>query len=107
MPRVNAAPEPTDIYHYGFTFEVKEHVGSVVLEHLSDKFDVHVLDIDILWYLALAASVAKSSKVSYLEVLVQDHDCFIEFFLMDIVSMVQHWKVVPSTHNIGDDTRQE
>ena len=47
MQRVNAAPEPTANYRYGFTFEVKEDIGSVVLEHLSDKFDVQVLDIDI------------------------------------------------------------
>lgn len=30
------------------TFEVKEHVGSIVLEHLSNKFDIHILDVDLL-----------------------------------------------------------
>ena len=31
------------------TFEVKEHVGSIVLEHLSNKFDIHILDVDLLY----------------------------------------------------------
>lgn len=30
------------------TFQVKEYIGSIVLEHLSDKFDIHVLDVDLL-----------------------------------------------------------
>lgn len=35
------------------TFQVKEHIGSIVFEHLSNKFDIHVLDVDLLvnWYL--------------------------------------------------------
>lgn len=30
------------------TFQVKEHVGLIVLEHLRDEFDIHILDIDFL-----------------------------------------------------------
>ena len=30
------------------TFEMKEHIRPIVLEHLSNKFDVHVLDVDLL-----------------------------------------------------------
>lgn len=30
------------------TFQVKQHIGSIVLEHLSNKFDIHVLNIDLL-----------------------------------------------------------
>lgn len=35
------------------TFKVKEHIGLVVLEHLCDQLDVHVLDVDGL---AMSAS---------------------------------------------------
>lgn len=45
---------PRHTHRHKHTFEVKEHIRSVVLEHLSNEFDVHILDIDILWYLALA-----------------------------------------------------
>ena len=30
------------------TFKVKEHIGSIVLEHLSNKLYIHVLDINLL-----------------------------------------------------------
>lgn len=30
------------------TFKVKEHVGSIVLEHLSNELDIHVLNVDLL-----------------------------------------------------------
>jgi hypothetical protein len=30
------------------TFQMKENVRLIVLEHLRDEFDVHVLDIDLL-----------------------------------------------------------
>ncbi len=30
------------------TFEVEEHVRLVVLEHLCDELDIHVLDVDLL-----------------------------------------------------------
>lgn len=49
-----------------FTFEVKEYVRSVVLEHLSDKFNIHILNVDILRHLTLASFKNQSSKVSYL-----------------------------------------
>ena len=30
------------------TLKVEEHVGLVVLEHLGDELNVHVLDVDLL-----------------------------------------------------------
>ena len=30
------------------TFEVEEHIGSVVFEHLGNQLNVHILDIDFL-----------------------------------------------------------
>lgn len=32
----------------GHTLQMEEDIGLVVLEHLGDEFDVHVLDVDIL-----------------------------------------------------------
>jgi len=31
-----------------YTFEMEEHVRLVILEHLRDQLDVHVLDVDLL-----------------------------------------------------------
>lgn len=31
------------------TFEMKEDIRLIILEHLSDKLDVHVLDVDFLY----------------------------------------------------------
>lgn len=45
------------------TFEVKENVGLVILEHLSDQLRVHVVDVDLL------------------KILIEHHDRFIEFLL--------------------------
>ena len=33
---------------HNLTFKVEEHIGSIVLEHLSNKFNIHVLDVDLL-----------------------------------------------------------
>lgn len=33
---------------FELTFEMKEHIGLVVLEHLGDELDVHVLYVDLL-----------------------------------------------------------
>ena len=30
------------------TFKVEKHIGSVILKHLSHKFDVHILNVDFL-----------------------------------------------------------
>lgn len=30
------------------TLQMKKHVGSIVLEHLSDKLDVDILNVDLL-----------------------------------------------------------
>lgn len=30
------------------TFQVKEYIGSIVLEHLRNEFNIHVLDVDLL-----------------------------------------------------------
>lgn len=40
------------------TLEMKKHIRSIVLEHLGNQFNVHVLDVDLLWKMvpALAAS---------------------------------------------------
>jgi hypothetical protein len=45
------------------TFEMEEDVGLIILEHLSYKLRVHVLDVD------------------FLEVLVQHHDSLVQFLL--------------------------
>lgn len=45
------------------TFEVKQDIGLIVLEHLRNKLRVHILDVDLL------------------EVLIQHHNSLVEFLL--------------------------
>jgi hypothetical protein len=59
---------------------MKENVGLVVLEHLSHKFHVHVLDVDFLW-LSLMRAAEPLKKMTHLEAFVQEHNGFIELFL--------------------------
>jgi hypothetical protein len=40
------------------TFKVEKHVRLVILEHLSDQFDVHVLDVDLLHVILESCSQA-------------------------------------------------
>jgi hypothetical protein len=49
--------------HTERTFEMEENIGLVVLEHLSHQLRVHVLDVDLL------------------QILVEHHDCLIQFLL--------------------------
>lgn len=42
-------PETCALINKGLTFQVKEDIGLVVLEHLSDKLHIHVLDVDVLY----------------------------------------------------------
>lgn len=37
---------PTNEQHH--TFKMEEDIGLIVLEHLGNQFDIHVLDIDLL-----------------------------------------------------------
>jgi hypothetical protein len=38
----------TDSDQFQPTFQVEEHIRLVVLEHLGDKLDIHVVNIDLL-----------------------------------------------------------
>jgi len=46
------------------TFKMKQHIRLVVLEHLRYKLRVHICEVD------------------FLQVLVEHHDGFVEFFLL-------------------------
>ena len=69
---------------------MKEHVGLVVLEHLRDELDVHVLDVDVL----VPSEVRHTSQVPaahrrwefYLKTLVHNHHGFVQFLLQTVVS---------------------
>ena len=69
------------------TFQVKEHIGSIILEHLSNKFDVHVLDVDLLVKLVPALAQdpwqagSETEHCTYLQRLIQDRYCFVQFLL--------------------------
>ena len=55
------------------TFQVEQHVGLVVFEHLSDQFDIHIVNIDFLlevlvenqaWKPRMSNSLADSCSTS-------------------------------------------
>jgi len=58
---------------------MEENVGLVVFEHLGNKLDIHVLDVDFLR--SAISNERMEAKPDYLEVLIQEHDSFIEFLL--------------------------
>jgi hypothetical protein len=62
-------------------FEMEQHIGLVILEHLGDELDVHVLDVDFLPGCELRAAVVGALMDSYLETLVQHHDGLVELLL--------------------------
>ena len=59
---------------------MEEYVGLVVLEHLGNELDVHVLDVDFLKE-NLAARRQPLGYIAYLEALIEKHDSFIELLL--------------------------
>lgn len=70
------------MYH---TLKMEQHIRLVVLEHLGNQFDIHVLDIDLL-----VGVNTEYSRLGYtphqcvetdLETLVHDHNSFIQFLL--------------------------
>lgn len=64
------------------TFKVEENVRLVVLEHLCDQFNIHVLNVDLLYPLVNNSQDKINLKgLAYLEAFVHDHNSFIEFLL--------------------------
>ena len=45
---INVLSQAAGQFKCSLTFKVEEHIGSIVIEHLSNKLDVHVLDVDLL-----------------------------------------------------------
>ncbi len=45
---INALSQAAGQVKCSLTFKVEEYIGPIVLEHLSNKLDVHVLDVDLL-----------------------------------------------------------
>lgn len=77
---------------------MEEHVRLIVLEHLSDKLDVHILDVDFLckWSKQWAQEYASSCPVAYIETLVQYDDGFIQLFLRDHEQRIHNNAPTPS-----------
>lgn len=60
---------------------MKQYVGLVVLEHLSHKLDVQVLDVDFLDGILGLVYCDESKRLPYLQTFVQYDYCFVEFLL--------------------------
>ena len=59
--------------------KMEEYIGLVVLEHLGNQLNVHVLDVDLL--VGVGSTSATTHVFTYLKTLIHDHDCFIELLL--------------------------
>ena len=67
---------------------MEQHVRLVVLEHLSDELDIHVLNVDFLRYVVSCMSIdRRMNNPSYLKTLVQDHHSLVQLFLHDYVRL--------------------
>lgn len=76
--------------HYTIlTLKMEEHVGAVILEHLGDQLDVHVLDVD---FLPLSDD---STFNAYLKTPIKHQDCLVELLLRGQFCL--HWRMTPTT----------
>lgn len=63
---------------------MEKNIRLVVLEHLCDQFNVHVLNVDLLDALVNNGQDKINMKgLTYLEALVHDHNGFIQFLLFE------------------------
>jgi hypothetical protein len=64
---------------------MEEDIGLVVLEHLGNELNVHVLDVDLLFGCQSTKSETTCSlnilSMKYLKALVHDHHSFVELLL--------------------------
>jgi hypothetical protein len=63
---------------------VEEHIGLVVLEHLGDKLDIHIVNIDFLLDVLVEARVEGQEQATHLQALVQHHDGLVQFLLYSV-----------------------
>lgn len=66
---------------------MEKNIRLVVFEHLSDKLDIHVLDINFLGLDVSKAygikEMASKNSETYLKILIEYHHSFIELFLVE------------------------
>jgi hypothetical protein len=60
---------------------MEEYVRLVVLEHLGNQLDVHILDVDFLRIIRYFLNHKGFIRLSYLKTFIQKHDGLIEFLL--------------------------
>lgn len=95
------------------TFKMKKDVRAIVFEHLCCKLNIHVLNVDLLFIRQLVCNevAALTSRRLYeltnLQVLIHDHDCFIEFLLPWHMRMIIEHIDEQATYNIGNDAREK
>jgi hypothetical protein len=63
---------------------VEEHIGLVVLEHLGDKLDIHIVNIDFLLNVLVEVLVGHQERATHLQALVQHHDGLVQFLLYPV-----------------------
>ena len=79
---------------------MEKNVRLVVLEHLGNQLDVHILDVYFLsnWSIRNLQQRRRNIHSSYLKVLVQKHDSFIEFLLFSSQWLLPlAWLLLPTT----------
>lgn len=61
---------------------MEQNIRLVVLEHLRNQLNVHILDVDFLDLLVSIDDARSEHKDTHLQAFVEYHNCFIEFFLV-------------------------
>jgi hypothetical protein len=63
---------------------MEENIGLVVLEHLCDQLNVHILNVDLLYTLVNhGQDEIKMERRTYLEALIHDHNGLVQFLLFE------------------------
>lgn len=88
---------------------MEEDIRLVVLEHLRDQLDVHILYIDLLGTVVRCCRRKSFDSNAHLETLVEHHHSLIQLFLWVEVRRRSSLVVQRSdyTYDIRDDTRKQ
>ena len=96
---------------------MKEHIGSIILEHLSNKLNIHVLNVDLLVQGGTCISTRlnqtklaarPSVSYAYLQTSIENRNRLVQLFLERCLSKTLGRSRLPSiTYDIGDDTHEK
>ena len=94
------------------TFQVKENIGLVVLEHLGHELNVHVLDVDFLRRSSVSGQpfphLKVAKKLSTCRFRFKTMTASLSFSCLSLIRCDRRSELqIECTYNIGDDSREQ